>query len=129
MYRQNAFDREGTFLKGSLHCHSTRSDGQDAPEDVIRTYYEHGYQFMALTDHNIFSRMTRSDLPITMLSGIERDMTILGFRKDRPLCVHIVGIGDPAAPEGPAHDEAIPHYGRYEDCSSAQGMIDEMHSW
>ena len=129
MYRQNAFAREGTFLKGSLHGHTTRSDGKDAPEDVIRTYYEHGYQFMALTDHNIFSRMSSKNVPMTMLSGIERDMTILGFKEDRPLCVHIVGIGDPAAPEGPAHDEVIPNYGTYADCSFAQGMIDEMHGW
>ncbi|MBR6966887.1 MAG: PHP domain-containing protein [Clostridia bacterium] len=131
MVRQSAFIGNGSFLKGSLHCHTNRSDGADAPEDVIRAYYEHGYHFMALTDHNIFCRMSGADVdvPMTMLSGIERDMTILGFREDRPLCVHIVGIGDPASPEGPAHDEVIPHYGRYQDCSAAQGMIDEMHSW
>ena len=129
MYRQNAFIGEGAFLKGSLHGHSTRSDGQDAPEDVIRTYYEHGYDFMALTDHNIFCRRIRTDVPMTMLSGIERDMGIFGYKEDRPLCVHIVGIGDPDAPAGPAHDEVIPRYAEASDCAAAQGMIDEMHSW
>ncbi len=129
MIRQNAFSLEGSFLKGGLHCHTTRSDGKDTPEDVIRTYHEHGYAFLALTDHNIFSRLSSTDVPMTMLSGIERDMTILGFKNDRPLCVHIVGIGDPASPEGPSHDEIIPHYGRSDDCFAAQGMIDEMHEW
>ena len=129
MIRQAAFAQEGPFLKGGLHCHTTRSDGEGAPEDVIRRHYEQGYHFMALTDHNIFNRINYADVPITMLSGIERDMEILGWGKGRPLCVHIVGIGDPAAPEGPGQDETIPHYGRHEDCSFAQGMIDEMHGW
>lgn len=129
MIRQTAFVRDGSFLKGSLHCHTTRSDGEDAPEDVIRTHFEHGYHFMALTDHNIFFRKKTADVPMTLLSGIERDMEIRGWERDRPLCVHIVGLGDPAAPEGPDHDERIPHYGRFEDASFAQGMIDEMHGW
>ena len=129
MYRQNAFVRAGSFLKGGLHSHTTRSDGEGTPEEVIRKYYDHGYDFLALTDHNIFNRKNYTDLPITLLSGIERDMGLPGWEKDRPMCVHIVGIGDPAAAEGPGQDEVIPHYGWYKDPSEAQGMIDEMHGW
>ena len=129
MIRQTAFAREGAFLKGALHCHTTRSDGLGAPEDVIRMHYEHGYHFMALTDHNIFNRENYADVPMTMLSGIERNMELPGWGMDRPLCVHIVGLGDPAASQGPAQDEAIPEYGRFENTSAAQGMIDEMHGW
>ena len=129
MNRQTAFAREGSFLKGALHCHTTRSDGKGSPEDVIRMHYEHGYHFMALTDHNIFNRKNYADVPMTMLSGMERDMALPGWAKDRPLCVHIVGLGDPAAPEGPGQDEVIPKYGAYTNCSDAQGMIDEMRGW
>ena len=129
MIRQTAFAREGAFLKGGLHCHTTRSDGLGEPEDVIRKHYEHGYNFLALTDHNIFNRKNYADVPMTILSGIERDLGLPGWGQDRPHCVHIVGIGDPAAPEGPAQEEQIPYYGRYEDCSAAQGMIEEMHGW
>ena len=129
MIRQTAFAKNGSFLKGGLHCHTTRSDGKGTPEEVIRKHYENGYHFMTLTDHNIFNRINFADVPITMLSGIERDMALPGWSKDRPLCVHIVGIGDPAAAEGPDQDEAIPFYGSYEHCSEAQGMIDEMHGW
>lgn len=127
--RQSAFSRNGSFLKGALHCHTTRSDGVGDPGDVIRMHYEHGYDFMALTDHNIFNRINYADVPMTILSGLERNMELPGFTVDRPHCVHIVGLGDPADSNGPAQDEVIPQYGRFEDPSSAQGMIDEMHRW
>ena len=127
--RQPAFSRNGSFLKGALHCHTTRSDGVGDPGDVIRMHYEHGYDFMALTDHNIFNRINYADVPMTILSGLERNMELPGFTVDRPHCVHIGGLGDPADTKGPAQDEVIPQYGRFEDPSSAQGMIDEMHRW
>jgi hypothetical protein len=40
------------FLKGNIHTHSNRSDGDSPPEDVIAWYRRHGYAFLALTDHN-----------------------------------------------------------------------------
>ena len=129
MIRQAAFERPGTFLKGGMHCHTTRSDGLGDPADVIRMHYEHGYAFLALTDHNRFNRINYADVPMTILSGIERNMELPGWTRDRPHCVHIVGVGDPASTEGPAHDEKIPEYGRYKDLAAAQGMIDQMHAW
>jgi hypothetical protein len=40
------------FYRGNVHTHSTQSDGDSSPEDIIRWYRDHGYQFLALTDHN-----------------------------------------------------------------------------
>lgn len=40
------------FLKGNLHTHTNRSDGDSPPEDVITWYRRHGYAFLAITDHN-----------------------------------------------------------------------------
>jgi hypothetical protein len=41
-----------TFLRGDIHAHSSRSDG-DSPAEVVMAWYRaHGYQFLALTDHN-----------------------------------------------------------------------------
>ncbi len=127
--RQAVFERDGLFLKGGLHCHTTSSDGEGDPADVIRIHYEQGYHFLALTDHHKSTPKNYADVPMTILSGIERDMGMPGWTKDLPHCVHIVGVGDPDAPEGPEHDEIIPRYGNFEDASAAQGMIDEMHRW
>jgi len=41
------------FFKGNLHTHSYWSDGNTYPEEVARWYRDHGYQFLAITDHNI----------------------------------------------------------------------------
>lgn len=48
---QLPFDRPGRFYRGNLHTHSTRSDGALAPEAVVAAYRDHGYDFLALTDH------------------------------------------------------------------------------
>ena len=38
-------------FRGNLHCHSNRSDGTVAPEEVARAYREAGYDFILLSDH------------------------------------------------------------------------------
>ncbi|MEL6426225.1 MAG: CehA/McbA family metallohydrolase [Pseudomonadota bacterium] len=48
---QNPFQRPGTFWRGNLHTHSTRSDGVLPPGDVARHYRGQGYDFLVLSDH------------------------------------------------------------------------------
>jgi len=40
------------WYKGNLHTHSYWSDGDDFPEMIMDWYKTHGYQFVALSDHN-----------------------------------------------------------------------------
>ena len=42
----------GQYFKGNLHTHTLNSDGDSTPDDVVRWYREHGYNFVTLTDHN-----------------------------------------------------------------------------
>ncbi len=46
------FDTRDWF-KGNTHTHSLWSDGNDFPEMIIAWYKEHGYDFIALSDHNV----------------------------------------------------------------------------
>ena len=48
----------GKWYKGNLHTHTLNSDGDSSPLEVATWYREHGYQFLALTDHNIFTDPT-----------------------------------------------------------------------
>jgi hypothetical protein len=41
-----------SWFKGNLHTHSYWSDGDDFPEMIMDWYKTHGYQFVALSDHN-----------------------------------------------------------------------------
>ncbi len=44
--------QEMRWWKGNLHTHSRWSDGDDYPEMIVDWYKEHGYHFVALSDHN-----------------------------------------------------------------------------
>ena len=127
--QQAAFAKGKPFLKGALHCHTTRSDGKGTPAEVIRLHYENGYHFMALTDHNIINHINHADVPMTMLAGIERDFGLPGRKFDKPHCVHVVGIGVPGDPAIPGQDVRPEHAGRGETGAEAQPMIDDMHRW
>jgi len=39
------------FAKGVLHCHTTKSDGNLSPEELIKKYREEDFDFVAVTDH------------------------------------------------------------------------------
>jgi hypothetical protein len=40
------------WFKGNTHTHTLNSDGDSTPDDVVRWYREHGYNFLVLSDHN-----------------------------------------------------------------------------
>lgn len=42
-----------TWLRGNLHAHTTRSDGASPPEEVIADYEKRGYDFLAISDHDL----------------------------------------------------------------------------
>lgn len=44
-----------TWLRGNLHAHTTRSDGRQSPQEVLDAYAALGYDFLAISDHDIFS--------------------------------------------------------------------------
>lgn len=52
------------WWKGNLHSHTFWSDGDDFAEMVVQWYKDHGYHFLALSDHNILSQGQRW-MPVT----------------------------------------------------------------
>jgi len=50
---------EPRWWKGNLHTHTYWSDGDDFPEMIAEWYRTHGYQFLALSDHNVLSEGIR----------------------------------------------------------------------
>jgi hypothetical protein len=44
------------WWRGNLHTHTLWSDGNGYPEIVADWYKQHGYHFLALSDHNILSQ-------------------------------------------------------------------------
>lgn len=43
--------QERRWYKGNTHTHTLNSDGDSAPDEVVRWYRERGYNFLFITDH------------------------------------------------------------------------------
>ena len=94
------------WYKGNTHTHTINSDGDSAPDDVVRWYREHGYQFLVLTDHNF---LTSVDGVNALLGADEQFLVIKGEEvtdrlADRPL--HINGL-DVSTRVNPQHGTTV----------------------
>lgn len=47
------------WWKGNLHTHTLWSDGDGFPDMVAAWYRDHGYHFLALSEHNVFAQSER----------------------------------------------------------------------
>lgn len=52
------------WFKGNTHTHTTVSDGNAAPEFVVKWYHDRGYHFLVVTDHNKFVDPDSIPLPM-----------------------------------------------------------------
>ena len=57
------------WKKGALHTHTLWSDGRNLPEMVIKTYRDRGFDFVCLSDHNIFPERENMYLPVAREEG------------------------------------------------------------
>ena len=122
--QQQAFTGEHKMLKGGLHCHTTRSDGAGTPEQVIARHVELGYDFLALTDHRYYNFKNFTDLPITIVPGMEIDKNIEGGGQVH--CFHTVCIG-PVEGNGYVQDERV-ESGMVKDQFEFQQYVDAAHA-
>lgn len=63
------------WYKGNTHTHTINSDGDSTPDEVVRWYREHGYNFLFLTDHNF---LTKVDSLNSIYSAEEQFIVIRG---------------------------------------------------
>jgi hypothetical protein len=90
-------DAPGEWFRCALHAHTTNSDGELAPEFLVRHYDWAGYDVLAITDHWVRtaepSTKTLLVIPSTELNAV------VGDGAD----VHVLALGveaDPVAPPG-----------------------------
>lgn len=86
------------WYKGNTHTHTINSDGDSAPDTVVRWYKEHGWNFVVLSDHTSANRgvLTPTEgvnslfaLPGTFLvmDGVEVTDRVENAQ------VHLIGVG------------------------------------
>ena len=92
----------GRWYKGNTHTHTLNSDGDSTPDDVVRWYREHGYQFLVLTDHNF---LTSVDGLNALHGADEKFLVIKGEEvsdrfEDKSLHVNGLDINGVVPPQG-----------------------------
>ena len=128
MKRQAAFIDSRKLLKGALHCHTTRSDGRGTPEEVLRKHAEHGYDFVALTDHRYYNFANYGDAPLTIIPGMEMDGNLPGVGWPYVHCHHIVSIGpEKAQGNGFEQDQRFESL-RLSKPEDTQALLDKLHA-
>lgn len=83
----NPYATGGTWYKGQTHVHSTRSDGDLTPTEVVARYTSLGYKFIAITDHHTVTKIRATSLLVlgqeygkgSSESGLERSPHMNGI--------------------------------------------------
>ena len=116
--KRSAFTKDGKWFRGNIHSHTTVSDGTVSPDKQAEDYRAQGYDFLALTDHNVMpthAALSREDF--LMLPGWERDIP---YGKTK--CIHLVGL----FPENTPDDAFIRRERGNPETMSMQDLVDEM---
>lgn len=95
----NPFKSGGKWFKGSLHCHTTNSDGAFSPTEVLRMYRENGYDFVAITDHGKVTKVAQKSEAMLPITG--KELSVGKSRAEENY--HVVGVGmegNPKRPDG-----------------------------
>lgn len=88
------------WYKGNTHCHTLNSDGDEFPRRVIRWYRDHGYHFLAITEHNKVTEVKHLDTdPLDDFILIQGEEVTDSFRGS-PLHVNALGIKELVRPMG-----------------------------
>ena len=68
----NPFLMPGSWYKGGLHVHTTRSDGKLTPAQTVDYYRDRGYQFLSVSDHDTITDLSAQSTPgFLNIPGVE----------------------------------------------------------
>ena len=90
------------WFKGNTHTHTLNSDGDSTPDDVVRWYREHGYQFLVLTDHNFLTSVDG----LNALHGADQKFLVVRGEEvtdrfdEKPLHINGLDLSRQVAPQG-----------------------------
>jgi hypothetical protein len=88
-------DLQAAWFRGNLHTHTSESDGDSTPAEVVRWYADHGYDFLVITDHDKITRV-QDTAGLVLIPGEE----VTDRLPKKPLHVNAIGIEKPVRPQG-----------------------------
>ncbi|MFQ5584723.1 MAG: PHP domain-containing protein, partial [Calditrichia bacterium] len=90
------------WYKGNTHTHTLNSDGDSTPDEVVRWYREHGYNFLVLSDHNFLTGVEG----LNAIYGAEAQFIVIKGEEitnrfgDKPIHVNGLNIDRLIPPQG-----------------------------
>ena len=87
----NPFAAPGTWLRCALHAHTTRSDGELSPEELVSLYERAGFDVLAITDHWVRTEARSTDRLLVIPSS-ELSCRLPGDADGHLLALGIFGI-------------------------------------
>ena len=90
------------WYKGNTHTHTINSDGDSTPEQVVRWYREHGYNFLVLSDHNFLTSVDG----LNAVHGAQQQFTVIRGEEvtdrfgQKPLHVNGLNVERKVDPQG-----------------------------
>jgi hypothetical protein len=90
------------WFKGNTHTHTLNSDGDSTPDDVVRWYREHDYDFLVLTDHNFLTSVEA----LNALHGADQKFLVVRGEEvtdrfgEKPLHVNGLDLARLVSPQG-----------------------------
>ncbi len=66
------YEQRAQVYRGQLHAHTTNSDGTQSPAAVMTAYRAAGYDFVAITDHNVHTSDPKVS-GVLFIPGVEND--------------------------------------------------------
>lgn len=90
------------WFKGNTHTHTLNSDGDSTPDEVVRWYRQHGYQFLVLTDHNFLTSVDglnalhAADQQFLVIKGEE----VTDRFAEKPLHINGLDVAQRVPPQG-----------------------------
>ena len=90
------FEGDGVWLRCALHAHTTNSDGELAPDMLVRHFDWAGYDVLAITDHWVRT-VERSTRTLLVIPSTELNATCGSSEDD----AHVLALGVEADPEPP----------------------------
>lgn len=89
------------WYRGNTHTHTLNSDGDSTPEEVVKWYRDHGYNFLVVTDHE---RITPIE-PLNAAFGTEGEFLVISGQEitdstgGKPHHVNALGITSVSMPK------------------------------
>ncbi len=140
--KYTVISKDSKKFKGNIHSHTINSDGHLSPQEAKAYYKAQGYDFLAFTDHEIYSdyRAELNDENFIILPGMEASANLVYgegvFAGKLKKTHHVLALLGPSSLQAQATKAPFAHLEKYkpsvekdqwDGLASAQALVNAMH--